>query len=375
MKGWKIQIIWVLFIAGLMMAPGAFAQTGTSAGTSEVSPEKTCPPNLLFICDAIDSLEELVDSLIHDVFKLQEETEIHDQNIFDLSKKDQNLQEQINNIDFKIQREQLYEVINTDMNDNTAFCNDIDDILMFGYCQGALIGGPLSTISNVFDNFDDLDISNNPAWVINNGYFDVGTSGGEYGKLRARAGSGVNEISTPSSFSSTGLSFELKTNSNGNDSTNISYGITNRPGELYLSGESGYILQFGKGSPVYELVLQRIDNGAVTELSHIITSLSSTTREYSIKANRDPTGVWRIFIDGVQYGSSFLDDTYGDFAHTHIRYGVVSGGNAGLVDDVNVFAVDANPNPSAIVNIDDYNSPLGIKCQQNGVARVMCIRQ
>jgi hypothetical protein len=298
--------------------------------------------------------------------------------IANLQARDENLQGQINQVavptpaSTHIDRNQIYEVLNNDPYQNSVFCNSPNDILLFGYCAGGFLVNHYSSNQSIFDNFSDLDYTNNPTWTVNQGIWDIYPS---IARLQGNGpGSTASSMSTPISINSVGLSmsFVIEPNQNGED---YYLALTNMQGTLSTQNESGYSLVVsvnGNQSILKLLKLWPGGYGVVYQIGAIPLTLHV---DNNLSMARDPNGYWRMYADGVQYGAPYYDVNYTQFSYVHLSYAPANIIPGGRIDDVNVQVLSPAPNPSAIVNISDYNSPLGITCQTNGSARVVCLQQ
>ncbi|MDP2666031.1 MAG: hypothetical protein Q8P05_00830 [Candidatus Diapherotrites archaeon] len=291
----------------------------------------------------------------------QAHLQVLDENVSDLD-------ERINTIPIGISRSNLYEIINSNPNENTAFCEDENDILFFGYCEGSFLGTPPTTVFSVYDDFEDLDYTSNPPWTVLNGSWSVVQNGGS-AKLRANS-VGNNQLSTPININSIPLSMESKVISS-NFTDQLVLAISNTSATVY----DGYLLRlYQNGSQSY-LDFHRVTNGNSQQILSTGFLNLSTGIEYTIGANRDDAGNWKILLNGSPIGPSVVDVSYGDFTGAFLLYYHISGTN-GHFDDVRFFTPDMNaPIESAIKNLSDPSQPLGIECLRDGTARVLCLRQ
>ncbi len=296
-------------------------------------------------------------------------------NMISLQQRDENLQAQINtlspNSPIPIARNKIYEVVNFDFNTNSALCNDVDDILLSGYCANGFFGEITTENEILLENFNDGDYAINPQWNLLNGMFVVANPIGEDPALINNAGNAGGELSTPILFSANIFSMETKVTPL--SSAQFFIGVTDSPGPLVGINGSGYMIGY---LPIYgaspAIVLYRIDSGGFTALDTLTNIPYVIGQERSIKAERDISGQWIISVDGISYLTGVIDMNHTSFTHAHLRY---VGPEASYFDDLRFTMGQQGQFQSAFVNINDYNSPMGIRCLNNGSARVMCLQQ
>jgi hypothetical protein len=290
---------------------------------------------------------------------------VTEQKINDLNQTDQGLQNQINNFSSQIDRGKLYEVINSNPNENTAYCNDNNDILLFGYCAGTFMGeAPLSSLV-FYDAFVDYEYSNNPTWTMLAGPFVVGGPTG---------GPSACEASSPSLFLSGGFSFETQMYAN-QSGDELFIGVTDKPGFLGQSAENGYFIRVFANSGGSTITLYRLDTGTAYALTSFQGISVPIQTDFTIKAERDSGGLWQMQLDGNPIGNPVVDSTYSNFTNVHLRFDGFQNLDAGTFDKIKITSADANFGLNGFVNVNDVNSPLGIRCQYNGRARALCLSQ
>lgn len=289
----------------------------------------------------------------------------------ELEQTDMGLQNQIDGFTTNINRSKIYEVVNTNPNANTVFCDTPTDILLFGICPSGFSSPGTSTISILFDNFDDQDYTANPTWTVRNGSWGVNYWGPNSGKLitTSQGGNG-NLISTPTSFDAMTLSMEAKVTAN-NYLEQLHIALSDNPSSMW----NGYDLRLYVNGQFSFLEFTKVTLGEGTMLSHVTGFDLSPDLEYSIKATRDESGIWQLFLNESPVGQQFTDTSYTNFTDTFLLgYQINNAGSQ--FDDVNVTI----PNPqqgdsSPFLNIGDINSPMGIQCKTNSTARALCLQQ
>ncbi len=293
--------------------------------------------------------------------------------IASLQTRDENLQAQISAIppvtQTIIARNKIYEVVNTSLS-KIANCNDSDDILLNAYCIGGY--GEIVPLNQIlFDNFNDGDYTLNPTWTLLSGSFVVGVAPSGPNKLVVNS-AGLSEIITPTSFTSVPLLMEADITTN-NGGAQMYIALTDSPSPIVAG--NGYMLgYFDNLSGSTALVLYRIENGTFTYLSIIQNVPWAPQQETLLGMYRDVVGNWTVKVSGISYPTGINDANYTNFNYTHLRY-VAAPNDAGAFDNVRVQNGDSNVFTSAFVNINDYNAPMGIRCLNNGSARVMCLQQ
>ena len=376
----------LLFLSLLFLSTPSFAQVATEQDATATSPTiiqkilddiRKLQIALDELKQELESLSELVMQTIDDFHLFQDQT---NQNITQLQQTDaalqqtdQNLQNQINGIQstpFTIDRTKIYEVANVNPNENTAFCNDNNDILLFAYCTGSLIGTLPNIPSLLFDNFDDLDYTNNPAWTVINGSWSINTLGPYSGRLAMSSVGIDNLLSTPVVINSIPLSMEMRILSNAPFSQHrieIS--------DVSTSLSNGYFIRLYSNGPLSYVDFYRRDNGIGALLMIGNNFDISPGNLYTIKATRSTAGFWQLYFNNSPVGPAVFDTTYTTFSSTFLAAYDIS--QTGVeFDDVTVSVMDINQgSSSAIQNINDYTSPMGIRCLQNGSAHVLCLRQ
>lgn len=290
---------------------------------------------------------------------------------------DQNLQNQISGLGVGVERTRIYEIVNMDLNSNIALCDDADDILMFGYCAGGLMGQPYSSFAKLYDDFSDYEFTSNPTWNVLAGSMYIGGPGSGLlnGKLACSNTNFQCEMVTPTPFTSQELSFgfDFMVPSGYED---MSLLISNSGGLVGPGTHSGYFLLVHAQGPSSYIAVVRTDSGIPSNTYfHQVSGVNFVAQtEYNVRAERDSTGFWNIFLNDQQLGQGPVDNTYSQFTYTHAR--IFSQGASAIttLDRIEVNDVDFNASTSAMVNIDNYNEPLGIRCMQNGSARAVCMR-
>lgn len=283
---------------------------------------------------------------------------------------DQNLQSQINGIVPGINRTNIYEVINTDINSNKVFCNDNTDIMIFAICQNGYFD-PVNSSMIVYDNFDDLDYTNNPAWTVRGGSWAINTWGPNSGKLiTTSAGGNGNYIETDSVFDSMPLTMEAKVTSN-NYLEQLHIALSDNPSSLW----NGYDFRLYVNGSTSFLELIRVDNGNGTVLENVGGFDLHSGIEYTIKAVRNETGMWQLFLNNSQVGNSFTDIAHTHFTNTFLL-GYQINNSGSQFDEVKVFVEQPPSQPtSPILNVTNLNEAMGIQCQTNGTGRILCLQQ
>lgn len=389
---------WIVLISLVLLSSLVSAQSPVV-----VSPISSPAPVHSFfdeIWDAIHALEEKVEKLIEKFqdFKVTVKGKIDDLNqsismvsadltatqldlfdfetqtnasISDLHAVDENLQGQIDGIgapSFVIDRSKLYEVINTNQSENTAFCEAKEDILLFGYCSIGPFGidGPSSTL--VLDDFSDLEYTTNPKWTPLSGSWGIDPDGG--GQLMTTNPGADNLIRTPAAVDAMSISMEAKVTANGYKEQLI-LAISDSPTDMW----NGYMVRLYVDGAQSYMDLWRTDLSNNTLLHSVNGFDLHTNSKYHMKASRDETGNWSLHLNGTLLAAGIVETT-----HTHFTDFLLLGYNAtssgSRFDDIKVFTPgDFNGTGSAIMNVSDLDSPLGVKCQNGGTARVLCLRQ
>ncbi len=290
---------------------------------------------------------------------------------------DQNLQSQISGLGVGVERTRIYEIVNMDLNSNIALCDDADDILMFGYCAGGLMGQPYSGFAKLYDDFSDYEFTSNPTWNVLAGSMYIGGPGAGLlnGKLACSNTNVQCEMVTPTPFTSQELSFgfDFIVPSGYED---MSLLISDSSLLVAPGNQNGYFLLVHAQGASSFIAVARSDVGNPSNIYfHQFNGVNFIAQtEYSVRAERDSTGFWNIFLNDQQLGQGPVDNTHTQFTHAHAR--IYSQGASAIttLDRIEVNDVDFNASTSAMVNIDNYNEPLGIRCMQNGSARAVCMR-
>ena len=353
-------------------------------GSSVAAQSVTVAPTHPFqeIWDAIHALEarlELlknkVDALIIEFTDYKTGT---DNTILGLHATDENLQEQINIVDakpFVIDRSKLYEVVNNDLNNHDAFCADNNDILLFGYCAYGFLGDPPNQELLLFDGFADFDLSNNPTWTVLYGNLFVGnpSTGTSAGDMVC-ASTSACEGSVPVSFTSMGVIMQsmIYSQQTGDE---LTFGLTDKSGPLTQSFDKGYIVRMLFNGDSSTIDLYRLDGSTAVSINHIGPMSLSSGSEYVVRAERNQNEFWQLYVNGGPVGAPVQDQTYLGFSFFHTKFDGAGSFDGGRFDNITVMSTDTPLNQSAFLNISNPNSPLGIRCQNNGAARIMCLKQ
>lgn len=291
------------------------------------------------------------------------------QEIDALNQTDQNLQGQISGISTHIDRGQLYEVENTDFNTNKVFCNTPGDIMIFAICPSGFLGSSSPGASVLYDNFNDLDYASNPQWQIRQGGWSINTFGPNSGKIMTTSVGTANIIETPASINSIPVTLETKVTASGMTEQLI-IALSNNSASIW----NGYLLRLLVNGSSTFLDFQRVDLGVSTQIALMSGLNLSPGIEYAMKAARDGSGYWRFYLNGSQIGPTTHDTVYANFTDAFLIGYNISGASSQF-DDVNVSVPGQVVNNSPFINLNDANGSMGIQCQSNGFARVLCLRQ
>ncbi len=353
-----------VIIFAFVILPLAYAQSPIVPATHEWH----CSQEFQFLCNMIITINEKIQSLTDhlsslnsDFLQYQRSTDTH------LSE----LDDQISVLQTEaIDRSQIYEVVNLDVNQNTAYCDDLNDILLMGYCSAGVPNESTQTNTVVWDNFNDLDYTNNPIWTVAQGSFAIGNFPSGSPALVGNGGTVYHDIFTPAAVNNIQLTMSMKIMpSIAGDQMYI--GLTDSPGPLLLN-DTGYML--GAIGGANQLILYRIINGSWTYLQVENSVIFSPGGEYEIKAERDSAGYWKLYYNGIEYDDQVQDVTTTSFSYAHLRYKAPNN-DGGAFDDVLIEYGDNSPFTSAFQNISNENSPMGFSCLKNGTARVLCLEQ
>ncbi len=378
MKGMRFILVFLLVIS-----------VGSIVSAQSVAVSPTHP--FQEIWDAIHALEARFDQLKSSVMDLivqfddfknttnESITNINGE-ISGLKDTDENLQIQIMEIDstaFFIDRTKMYEVVNDDPKSNTAFCNDNNDILLFGYCASGSMGELPSQFAELYDGFTDYEYTSNPVWSPIAGNWSIGNVGS--GLLEQKITCFTNnfqcEMTSPTPFTSDELmmGFDFQSNSSWTD---FSLGLTDKSGLLSLASDNGYMVHVHtEGTSGSYIALQKITGGTNTVIKHISGFAFVSGMEYTIKVERDSSGLWNYYVDGIKVGEGPIDQSHDQFTHTHLRSHSTGTSIINTLDDVKVNNLDFNTSVSGILNAINPDLPLGIQCMQKGVARTWCLEQ
>lgn len=374
-----------LFMAFLLLGSFAWAQTPAPLLPAPVSPLTTLDD----IIDALRELQKLVEALsakLDDVIgkfaQFQTQTE---QNIAVLQAKDAslenmdaNLQDQVNNISFKIDRSNIYEVVDNNASSFDAYCESKDDILLFGYCKDPYVittgaGGDVQQFTVVKDDFSDGDYTQNPTWLGNPNY--NGWSVTE-GKLTLNGSGNTNVLL----YTPVPMAYQVFPDDSQEytewDFNAGAIGVTNKRVEWDFAVNSpingtqtGYSIwvtlnvgmQLMKQSPTPDTgpLITLIDSG--------INPQSGVT--YNHKIIRKQNGVWEWYVNGLLVGTA-TNDYFNSMSYFAIFN---QDTDKAFIDDIN--AIQHVQKPSGVWNVNDLNAPLGIHCSGPASARVVCLRQ
>ncbi|MFH0836244.1 MAG: DUF4215 domain-containing protein [Candidatus Micrarchaeota archaeon] len=192
---------------------------------------------------------------------------------------------------------------------------------------------PSSPIPLFYDDFSDLDYTNNPTWTVTTGHYLAVN-----GYLETNDGGGASIAHASLNLQDqTELFLDYKVYL-GQLLPGASLAIGSA-GSIEDSSFDGYSIYLNK--PTFKLV--RYDNGVPTNLI-LDTSGFLENRWYDIAVTRDANGKWEIKIDGSPRGTA-VDNTYDDFpfvtAYAAHHYDVGTGFDA-------IAIYDHTPNPPAI---------------------------
>ncbi|MGB9561902.1 MAG: hypothetical protein ACPL6C_03725, partial [bacterium] len=170
---------------------------------------------------------------------------------------------------------------------------------------------PNQTLS-IIDDFNDGDYTNNPTWTVQYGSWSV-----VGGALQNAGTASYDYITTPFSQAYGIWQFRFKHSITGSSISNkLRFYVVMDQTDYFTHNGYYMIINSGGGTvfgqPYAGLV--RMDNGAGTFIINTdgnpVAWPSADTNWHTARIERTNTGAWSIFIDGIQYGPTVVDNNY-----------------------------------------------------------------
>ena len=275
---------------------------------------------------------------------------------------DENLQAQINGIGGSslptYNRNNIYEVVGSGLATINLYCQDANDILLNSYCAGGFIGDNSETLGLVSDSFSDGEYLSDPTWHVFAGNWDASSTAlvGGYA-----LGGSIYTNTSMLSNREYHISLKIKQNNPG------TYGAFKWYTTSPAYNSDGYDLAFNDNGNIY---LTKWSNSSLSNLLNLGSFQSNLI--YDVNIIHYTNGLIELFINGNLSGS-ITETTYS--SGTMVSFW--TGNNPGVFtfDDLLITYVDSNAAPSGFLNINNPNSPMGIRCNNGWEARILCYQQ
>lgn len=213
---------------------------------------------------------------------------------------------------------------------------------------------PLFVWSQVFDDFEDGDFTNNPQWTGTTEKFIVNSSN----QLQLEdTDAGLSYLVTPNTMANDAeWRLWIKLSFSPSDNNNARFYLISDQQDV-TQALNGYFLQFGEGGSDDAIELFRQDGSSTQTVCRGTEGLLAASFELGVKVTRDASGNWRVFADPTG-GDNFQlecegnDPTYAstDYIGLYCKY-TVSNSTKFYFDDIYAGDIIVDNEPPVLLSV------------------------